>query len=188
MNKVLKILIILSLITAFNSVEVLSSTVNSNQMVDCTYPKYPTKCVCPGKCMSQYQNSSKCEVKKCYKWDENLGTWEDAGKEFTPAIILQAIPFTGGFGSGFDNIGRWDIFGYYMIGIFGSIGFACVFNCCYMCKTVAKSTTDGEQSCMMSINSCYFCLYGVAVMVGWIWGIVVIANKEVLDGNGCKLV
>ena len=188
MNKILKILSILSVITAFNSVEVLSNTATSKQMVDCTYPKYPTKCVCPGKCMSQYQNSSKCEVKKCYKWDANLGNCEDAGKEFTPAIVLQAIPFTGAFGSGFGNIGRWDIFGCYMIGIFGSIGFACVFNCCYMCKTVANSTTDDEQSCMMGINSCYFCLYGVAAMAGWIWGIAVIANKEVLDGNGCKLV
>ena len=51
-----KILSILYFFAAFNVVELESKSVNSNQMVECTYPKYPTKCVCPGNCMTQYKN------------------------------------------------------------------------------------------------------------------------------------
>ena len=94
-----KILSILYFFAAFNVVELEGKSVNSNQMVECTYPKYPTKCVCPGNCMTQYKNTSKCEVKNCYSWDENLGKCMDSGKDFTTAMILQGIPFTGAFGS-----------------------------------------------------------------------------------------
>lgn len=182
-----RILSILYFFAAFNVVELEGKSVNSNQMVECTYPKYPTKCVCPGNCMTQYKNTSKCEVKNCYSWDENLGKCLDSGKDFTTAMILQGIPFTGAFGSGFGFIERWDIFDLYMIAVFGGIGFVCLFNCGYCCKTIACTTNDEEQGCMYCANMMFSCVYSMGITGFWIWGIVAIANKEVLDGNGCKL-
>ena len=137
-------------------------------------------CVCPGPCMNHVANTTYCDVKKCYKWDANLGKCEDDGPAFMPAIILQAIPFTGVFGSGFGNMGRWDLFGVAMGIFFGGLVLACIFIC--LCNDT--NDDNGKASCSVS---CYTCLLSIAITTYWIWGIVVIANKSILGPNGCKL-
>ena len=79
--------------------------------IPCEYDSSSSNCVCPGACMTPNNSTKKCQLKKCYGWDKNLGICKETGPDFTSAIVLQAIPFTGFFGSGFGNMGRWDLFG-----------------------------------------------------------------------------
>ena len=68
----------------------------------------PTNCKCPYPCLEQFEKSSYCVEKKCYKFDENLGQCKEDGYDHYTPLVLQAIPFTGVFGAGFGNMGRWD--------------------------------------------------------------------------------
>ena len=65
-------------------------------------------------CFTFDNSTKKCNAIDCWKWNSIEEKCEKAGKEWLPAMILQGIPLTGVFGSGFGNIGRWDIFGMYM--------------------------------------------------------------------------
>jgi len=117
-----------------------------------------------------------CYPINCWKWDYVKEQCEEAGKEYIPALILQGIPITGVFGSGFGNMGRWDIFGTYMIVMFGGCAFIC---CCGMgCSCAFKQSEDSESWVKLGTN-CGGCFLSIAIVVLWIWGIVVIANKEV---------
>ena len=137
-------------------------------------------CKCPGPCMDGYKNGT-CILKTCYSWDEDLATCKETGPEFTPAIVLQAIPFTGVFGSGFGNMGRWDLFGIGS-GIWGGgIVLACLFACA--CSAGENASAEGTSLCM----SCWGCVWALGIAAYWIWGIVVIANKTVYGPNGCPL-
>ena len=137
-------------------------------------------CKCPGPCMDVYKNTT-CILKKCYNWDANLETCKEAGPEYTSAIVLQAIPFTGVFGAGLGNMGRWDLFAIGS-GIWGG-GFilVCLFSCAgAICE---KDGGAGTSACISCIGS----LMSIGMLVYYIWGIVVIAQKTVLGPNGCPL-
>ena len=71
-------------------------------------------CTCPGKCLTYYNSTGGCHPNNCWKWDDVNDKCEVAGKDFVGPMVLQAIPFTGGFGSGWGNMGRWDIFNIYI--------------------------------------------------------------------------
>ena len=142
-------------------------------------------CECPGPCMIPNNNTKQCEIKKCYGWNTDLGKCEETGPKFVPAIVLQAIPLTGAFGSGFGNMGRWDLFGVAMGILFGGCSFLLLGTCCVMGCSSSDESRQGFSQC---IGTCGGCLWAIAVLVYYIWGIVVIANKEVLGPNGCSLV
>lgn len=142
-------------------------------------------CSCPGACMTPNNRTKQCVLKKCYGWDINLGECKETGPEFIPAIVLQAIPFTGFFGSGFGNMGRWDLFGIAMGIFFGGCIFIIMASCCVVAFSSSDESRHGFGKC---ISSCGACIWLVAVIAYWIWGIVVIANKEILGSNGCSLV
>ena len=126
------------------------------------------------------QTNSTCEVQKCFKWDnaECIST----GKEQTSALILQSVPFTGIFGAGFGNISRWDLFGVSM-GLFFGI---CLFLCCTIFAGFFFCSETSTE-CLKCYTNCGGCIYSLIVMIWWIYGIVLIANREILDGNGCQL-
>ena len=119
----------------------------------------------------------------------------EAGRDYVPALVLQVIPVTGAFGSGFGNMGRWDIFGTYMAVLFGGFLLVC---CCTIIASVAhlKSEEEVEGNTVALATNCGGCIWSIAVLTMWIWGIVVIANKEIdapwTDSNGdailCPLV
>ena len=168
------------------------TTVNSeSSKVNCNYPQYPTKCECPGSCMKQKDNSSYCVVKKCYKWNSDLNKCENDGKDRISALVLQSIPFTGVFGSGYGNIGRWDIFAIYMSVVFGGCLFVCVIGCCViLCLNDSDSSNDESIKYDLPVKCCINCfvfIWSITILVLWIMGIVNIANKNVLDLNGCQL-
>ena len=138
-------------------------------------------CICPGNCLTYYNSTGGCHPNDCWKWNAMKDQCQEDGKPYVPAIILQGIPFTGMFGSGFGNMGRWDIFLNYMLYIFGGCLTICCFN---MCASMAHLTNDDEPEedkpiCVKLISKCGTCLWTIGILVLYIWGIVVIANKEV---------
>ena len=93
----------------------------------------PTKCECPYPCLEQVKNENYCIAKKCYTFDTNLGQCKKSGTDHVAPLVLQAIPFTGVFGSGFGNMGRWDLFGMYMGVLFGGCCFLLMSVVCCLC-------------------------------------------------------
>jgi len=132
-------------------------------------------CVCPGKCLTYYNSTGGCHPNNCWKWDDMNDKCQEAGKPFVPAIILQSIPFTGGFGAGWGNVGRWDIFNIYMAVVFGPFAILIIACCCAMGGACAQNE-DGLDCCKC-LGTCFGCLWSIAICVLWIWGIVMIANK-----------
>lgn len=145
--------------------------------IPCNAGTNGTSCVCPStECLLYNEKIDGCHPIDCWKWNSVKQSCEEAGKEMVGPIILQAIPFTGYFGSGFGNMGRWDIFGTYWI----VLGSGCVLTC--LCGCFGKCVFGGEsdkEAGMKLGTSCGSCLFATALTVMWIWGIVVIANKEV---------
>ncbi len=137
-----------------------------------------TLCVCPGNCLTYYNSTGGCHPNDCWKWDSVKAECITSGKEYIPALVLQAIPLTGYFGSGFGNMGRWDIFGIYMGVMFGGCALICFCACCMACKKVNSEEQDLTDGWLIASNCCG-CLVTIALTTLWIWGIVVIANKEV---------
>jgi hypothetical protein len=127
-----------------------------------------------------------CELKKCFKWNEDEGKCEGTGSKYISAIVLQSIPVTGIFGAGFGNIGRWDWFGI----VFGGIwcgGFILIC-CCIGITSINLDANDLVTGITTGICiSLFGCLWSIAIIAMWIYGIVVIANKDILGGNGCIL-
>lgn len=150
---------------------------NSFKPIPCNPGTNRTSCVCPNiNCLKYNEKIDGCRPINCWKWNTIKQNCENAGKEFLPALVLQAIPITGVFGSGFGNMGRWDIFGTYMIVIFGGCTFICF--CGIGCSCIFKNSEDTETWVKLGTN-CGGCLLSLLIVVLWIWGIVVIANKEV---------
>ena len=141
-----------------------------------------TSCVCPDTSLSnsgclKYEDSiNGCRPINCWKWNNIKNQCEEDGKEFIPAIVLQSIPLTGVFGSGFGNMGRWDIFTTYMILIFGGCVFVCLCGGC--CGFIFRNAEDQSTWVKLGAN-CGSLLCALTVLAFWIWGIVVIANKDV---------
>jgi len=139
------------------------------------------------KCLIWNNTTTNCEVKDCWKYDDTAGC-ERAGAGFIPALVLQCIPFTGFFGSGFGNMGRWDIFNWYLMADFliPTI-FLCVVCCCWcwLCKPpepgqepLLGGTSDPSAGFTILAGACG-CVWAVLLITMWIWGIVVIAGKQV---------
>jgi len=136
-----------------------------------------TSCICPAAgCLTYEESLNGCRPIDCWKWNDIKNQCEEAGKEFLPAIILQSIPITGFFGSGFGNMGRWDIFTTYMIIVFGGCVFVCCCGC--ICGWASRGAEDSETFVTLG-TKCGSVLLSITLVSMWIWGIVVIANKEI---------
>ena len=82
-----------------------------SENIPCNPGTNGTSCICPNtNCLEYSDKINGCHPINCWKWNEIKNQCEEDGKEFIPAIILQSIPITGVFGSGFGNMGRWDIY------------------------------------------------------------------------------
>ena len=166
-----------------------------NDAIPCKEGTNKTNCICPNtECLKFIEKTGGCHPIDCMKWDKYNSKCEPAGKDFITPLILQSIPLTGIFGSGFGNMGRWDIFGIYMGTVFGGCFLVCVATCLQLCsQTEAEFENKTAGKCM---HSCITCLLAVAILVLWIYGIIVIANKEIKapykdwEGNDimCQLV
>ena len=138
------------------------------------------------KCLVWNNTTTTCEVKDCWKYDETAGC-ERAGKAFVPALVLQCIPFTGFFGSGFGNMGRWDIFNWYIMADFLLPTIFLCITCCWACLCFKPGNAqqplmggDGDKSVGGYIlGGACGCVWAVLMITMWIWGIVVIAGKQV---------
>jgi len=160
-----------------------STVLNKN----CTYPSSPTKCVCPQACLEQVENTNYCKMKKCYTWDENLGKCDESGKDFVAPLVLQAIPFTGIFGSGFGNIGRWDIFGLYMGVLFGGCCSILIFMFALLACCPADEGQDKETT-LACLGYCGGLIWALGVLTLYVLGIYWTASPgAILDSAGCPL-
>jgi len=196
----MKLTLTIVLFSVFLSTAMSSSfrILNTKFVVDS--PKFnctglPTKCECPYPCLEQVKNENYCIAKKCYIFDNNLGQCKKSGKDHVAPLVLQAIPFTGVFGSGFGNMGRWDLFGMYMGILFGGCCLILMGSACCLCCCSAKETDDeyslmnDKESFMKCAANCGGCIWGIAVLVFYILGIVWTATEgRVLDAYGCPLV
>ena len=147
-------------------------------------------CKCPESCMIQKTGESYCVLKDCYKYDENLGLCAQDGYHYGGPLALQAIPMTGVFGAGYGNIGRWDVFGMYMGITLGGCCFilATLCACLFVCPE-GKDDTESKETGLLVWSKCGYCLWGVAVLVFYVIGIVQMATPGlVIDGNGCPLI
>ena len=147
-------------------------------------------CKCPESCMKQKPGENYCVMKDCYKYDENLGVCAQDGYHYGGPLALQAIPFTGAFGSGYGNIGRGDMFGMYMGVTMGGCCFILVTLCiCLFACPHEKDDSDTKETGLLVWSKCGYCLWGVAVLVFYVIGIVQMATPGlVVDGNGCPLI
>ena len=147
-------------------------------------------CKCPESCMIQKTGESYCVLKDCYKYDENLGLCAQDGYHYGGPLALQAIPMTGVFGAGYGNIGRWDVFGMYMGITIGGCLFILVTLCaCLFVCPEGKDDTDSKETGLLVWSKCGYCLWGVAVLVFYVIGIVQMATPGLVnDGDGCPLI
>jgi len=153
----------------------------------------PNKCECPYPCLEQVKNENYCIAKKCYTFDNDLGECKKSGHNHIGPLVLQAIPFTGVFGSGFGNIGRWDLFGMYMGILFGGCCFILIASACCLCccnkSSEEAEPLDDKEAFMKCATSCGGCIWGIVILVFYILGIVWTATEGgVLDADGCPLV
>lgn len=156
-------------------------------MVSCVKFENNT-CTCPGGCMSYNDDPTdpKCVLNKCWEWDTDKTDCVETGPNFTPAIVLQAIPFTGVFGAGFGNMGRWDLFGIAMAICFGPLVVLLLWTCCLIFLS-SKNSKNDENGCAKCFGNCFGCIWSVAILSWWVFGIVVIADKQINAPDGCPL-
>ena len=109
----------------------LSDVANPNP-IPCNPGTKGNQCVCPGKCLIYQNVTGGCHPNDCWKWDDVNDQCKIDGKSFVAPLVLQSIPFTGGFGSGWGNMGRWDIFSIYMVVVFGPLAIVLLGCCCAM--------------------------------------------------------
>ena len=163
-----------------------SETISS---INCTYT-IGSNCKCPYTCYEQFEDTNYCVAKKCYTYDENLGTCKKLGKDHVGPLVLQAIPITGVFGAGFGNMGRWDILGIYMAVLFGGCCFIILTSvlCACVCNNGEENITKTNEAAQCW-TYCSGCLWTIGILVLYIWGIVQMATPGmILDTNGCPLV
>ena len=134
-------------------------------------------CNCPKDC-NILRNYSNCEINNCWDWDSKECIW--TGPNYKSAIILQSIPFTGIFGAGFGNMGRWDLFSYGSIiwGV-GSL-IPCILLVIYICSYI--------QVDPIKVFKLYFLFFITTIIAYWVWGIYVISNKLIDGPKGCELI
>ena len=145
--------------------------------IKCT--SFNNSCICPAECLD-LDNNGYCIVKKCWEWSGLNNSCFETGPSYTNALVWQSIPFTGIFGAGFGNMGRWDLFAYGSIiwGV-GTI-LPCILLCIYMFTFIDVNP--------IKVFKIYVSLFSCIVLAYYIWGIYLISNKIVRDSNGCKLI
>ena len=143
--------------------------------IPCNSGTMGSNCTCPANCLMYVAETGGCHPIDCWYYSIIKDECSESGKEWLPAMVLQGIPITGVFGSGFGNIGRWDIFGTYMAVVFGG----CLGTCCCACFCSACNKEENREAMAKSGSSSCGCLVAIAILVMYVWGIVVIANKEV---------
>jgi len=136
-------------------------------------------CICPGNCMD-LDDTGFCNLKNCWEWTESV--CHEVGPDYKSALIWQSVPFTGIFGAGFGNMGRWDIFGYGSIlwGV-GSI-MPCILLCIYMYTYVYRDINP------IKVLKIYFIIFCCIVLGYYGWGIYIIATKQITGPEGCQLI
>ena len=169
---------------------------NTESVVDSTKfncTGLPNRCDCPYPCLEQVKNENYCIAKKCYTFDNDLGECKEKGYNHIGPLVLQAIPFTGVFGSGFGNMGRWDLFGMYMGIFFGGCCFIIMSSlfclCCCNKSSEEAEPLDDKEAFMKCATSCGTCIWAIVILVFYILGIVWTATEGgVLDADGCPLI
>jgi hypothetical protein len=183
LNKNMKLLLLIISVASFGYAVSASNVQTITQTIQCDEMNH-------GKCLKWNNTTQGCFVIDCWKYDDVAGC-ERAGKPFLPAIILQSIPVTGVFGSGFGNIERWDIFSTYMIAVFCPPVLFCLIACFCYCSCCGNSNEDDKASCYEIFSLAYGCCWSILLLVLYIWGIVVIAGKEVeapwIASNGTEI-
>lgn len=140
---------------------------------------YNNSCICPDDCLDVGIDSY-CILKKCWRWSASNHSCVKQGPSYTSALVWQSIPFTGIFGAGFGNMGRWDLFGYGSI-IWGvGMVLPCILLCIYMGTYIEVNP--------INVFKIYTCLFSCTVIAYYIWGIYVISTKQVRDSNGCEFI
>jgi hypothetical protein len=120
-------------------------------------------------------------AKQCTGYNDALKHCVWKSKDKTTAIVLQAIPVTGGLGVSWGVIGRWDWFTV----IWAPFGGICIISLCLSC--LCSKNEDSGEACVTGSASCLGLVYGLAMCVVWIYGIVEIANSNMTDGDGCHI-
>ena len=153
------------------------STNKLNKLVPCEHKE--AECICPGACL--VNSTAGCYPMDCWDYDKIEGCTK-SGKQWLPAMILQAIPFTGAFGSGFGNMGRWDIFNIYITVVFAPCAILCLLTCYFAAKSEKNNSNEKEElnqlDCMSFLVSCLGMIWALGTLAMWIWGIVTIGNNE----------
>lgn len=144
-------------------------------------------CECPGGCMKYNENRSTpgCVLNNCWEWDIDKTECMENGPNFISAIVLQGIPFTGIFGAGFGNMGRWDLCGIAVAICFGPLVILFIWTCCLI--FLSSTNENNENYTAKCIGNCFGCIWGTVILGWYIYGIVVIANKQIKAPNGCPL-
>jgi hypothetical protein len=199
-SSIMKLTLTTVLFSVFLSTAMSSSLrfriLNTESVVDSTKfncTGLPNKCKCPYPCLEQVKNENYCIAKKCYTFDNNLGQCKKSGHDHVAPLVLQAIPFTAVFGSGFGNIGRWDLFGMYMGILFGGCCFLIMSAMCCLCccnkNDDEMEIANDKESYMKCATSCGGCIWAIVILIFYILGIVWTATEGgVLDANGCPLI
>lgn len=93
--------------------------------------------------------------------------------------------FLGVTGAAYGYMDRWDWF---------SVAFVLfILPCCLCCYTLITGVSNafkedpGSMTGLVLVMYLFKCVLFVATIVIWIWGIVMISNKDLDDGNGMKL-
>lgn len=180
----IRIILNLAFLTIWMIVEGNAEYIRGLEMIDAPLPNpipcnagtMGSNCTCPANCLQYVAETGGCHPIDCWSYSTIKAECNEAGKEWLPAIILQGIPVTGVFGSGFGNIGRWDIFKTYMLILFGGCLMVCCCGC--LCDCCAKTEEDKETVTKFGAQ-CGGCLWSITIIGMWIWGIVTIANKSV---------
>jgi hypothetical protein len=159
--------ILLLILTSVSAANIRSVVKTEQETMICEEFKHP-------KCVKWDNTTQTCYNMNCWKYDSIKEECLQDGKPWLPAIILQGIPLTGIFGSGFGNIGRWDIFGMYMGVVFAPVAVMCVLCCIIMSKEEFS-----DNMLISCCTNCLSCMYGITLLTFWIWGIVVIASKDI---------
>ena len=162
---------LITLSTGYGNVSHLRMLKTVTQSVPCS----SAPCICPGNCLTYQNKTNDCQPQDCWSWDKMNNKCEPAGKDFVAPMVLQSIPFTGAFGAGWGNMGRWDIFTIYMGIVFGPLTIVVLACCCAMAGFCAQN--EDRLEFWNCIGSCFGCLWSAAIVAMWIWGIVAIANK-----------
>ena len=163
----MKFILLIILLTSVSALNIRSGIKKEQKETICKELEHP-------RCVKWDNNTQTCYNMDCWKYDSIKEECLQDGKSWLPAIILQSIPFTGVFGSGFGNIGRWDLFSMYIGIVFGPLVLLCVV----LCIIFSQDNYDNN----ILVQCCYHfisCLYALTLITFWIWGIVVIASKEV---------